>query len=157
MSTDDTEELGKIRANADLAIEQFGPASGQTGFGYTPESVKWVEGFIERQRVREDASPEFVRGLVNVIGSYLGECIIRCHGGRWTRDQDGWFVAFDARNAVYPFSKVEKQFANGREDGIHSFFTLIPIAFQGRSNPATSREARRQGWLRSIWRRLRGR
>ena len=73
--------------------------------------------------------------MVSVLGSYLGECIVRCYGGHWAKGEDGWYVEFDRKNTAYPFAKVRKQFANGKGDGVHSFFTLIPILF--RSRPPT--------------------
>jgi hypothetical protein len=48
----------KIRANADLTINMLGPVSDVANFGYNSDSVKWVEGFIERQRVRSDLSKD---------------------------------------------------------------------------------------------------
>ena len=126
---EEAEDLASIRANADIVVEQFGRLSGLEAFGFDAPSVQWIEGFIERQRVREDVGPEFVSRMVSVLGAYLGEAIIRSYGGRWALGEEGWRVEFDAKNAAFPFVKVGKQFANGAEDGIHSFFTAIPILF----------------------------
>ena len=98
-------------------------------FGYDAQSVAWLDGYIERQRGRPDTTPELVNGLVNAFGSYLGECVIKCYGGYWEGDAGQWRVSFDSENAVYPFSKVRKQFQNGPEDSIKSFFEAIPIVF----------------------------
>jgi len=62
----------KIRANAELVIKQLGPLSG-LAFGYNADSVVWVDGFIEQQRSRSDIDNDQVDGLVNVLGSFLGE------------------------------------------------------------------------------------
>lgn len=97
--------------------------------GYDLESVEWVDGFIERQRLRNDAS--LARGLTNVVGAYLGECIIRNYGGEWrATDGEMWGVYFDDLNAAFPFAKVAKQFANGAEDSIASFYRTIPLVFK---------------------------
>ncbi|HYN85772.1 MAG TPA: hypothetical protein VER32_10985 [Pyrinomonadaceae bacterium] len=95
--------------------------------GYDESSVEWADGFVERQRerFRDDAT-----GLVNVVGSFLGECVIANFGGRWSEHETGgWGVLFDAGTTAFPFAKVSKQFANGREggDSIHSFYTTIPV------------------------------
>jgi hypothetical protein len=45
-------------------------------------------------------------------------------------------VSFNESNAAYPFAKVQKQFQNGSEDSIRSFFEIIPVVF----NSAT------EGW-----------
>jgi hypothetical protein len=99
-------------------VEKFGASSGLEHFGFDAPSVQWVEGFIEHQRVRKDVGPELVGKMVSVLGSYLGECIIRAYGGKWSLGEAGWCVEFNAENVVFPFPKVENQFANGAEDGI---------------------------------------
>lgn len=154
---DEAEDLQHIRANADMVVEQFGASSGLDRFGFDAPSVEWLDGFIERQRVRDDASPEFVSKMVSVLGSYLGECVVRAYGGRWAIAGDGWRVEFDEKNAAYPFAKVQKQFANGRDAGesIYSFFTAIPLVFRRmessgqRYDPPTPR-AKTPGWFSRI-------
>jgi hypothetical protein len=116
----------KIRYNAELVINQMRQLSG-IDFGYNAESVAWLDGYIERQRVRPETTPDIVDGLVSVFGSYLGECIIRCYGGYWENEDGVWRVSFDRNNAAYPFTKVRKQFENGAIDSIQSFFEIIPL------------------------------
>ncbi len=98
-------------------------------FGYDAQSVAWLDGYIERQRARSEMTQEMVDGLVNVLGSYLGECVVNCYGGYWEHEDGQWRVSFNADNAVYPFAKVRKQFQNGAEDSIKSFFEVIPLLF----------------------------
>ncbi len=122
-----------IRANAQLVIEQLSTVS-QMGaeFGYNLESVKWVEGFIERQRSGPDATPETIDGLTQVLGSYLGECVIHVYGGAWRQHNGQWGVFFDKSNGVFPFGKVSKQFQNGVAggDSIAGFFEAIGPVFK---------------------------
>jgi hypothetical protein len=122
-----------IRANAQLVIEQLGIDS-QMGmeFGYNLESVKWIEGFIERQRSRPDATPETIDRLTQVLGSYLGECVIHVYGGTWRQHNGQWGVFFDKSNGVFPFGKVSKQFQNGAAggDSIAGFFEAIDPLFK---------------------------
>jgi len=119
----------KFKANAELVIEQLGPLSGLE-FGYTAESVAWVDQFIEQQRSRFVLDENAISGLVDTLGSFLGESIIRCFGGAWRNFNEEWCVCFDAENMVFPFSKVQKQFTNGQTDSIKSFFELIPVLFK---------------------------
>ncbi len=119
----------KIRANAELVIKQLGPLS-SLEFGYNAESVAWVDGFIEQQRSRSDIDKNAINGLVNVLGSFLGECMIRCFGGTWQNVDGEWSVRFGDENEVYPFRKVRKQFDNGQEDSIKRFFEVIPVMFK---------------------------
>lgn len=119
----------QIRANAEMVVEQMRPVSNVENFGYNAESVVWVDGFIERQRVRPDMDKEFIYQLTQTLGSYLGECIIACYGGSWQEQAGTWAVVFDSGNFVFPFNKVNKQFLNGCEDSIASFFDVIPLIF----------------------------
>ena len=118
-----------IKANAESVIAQLGPLSGMD-FGYNVESVAWVDGFIENQRIRSDIDENEVQGLVSTLGSFLGECIIRCYGGRWQNIKGEWCVSFDDKNAANPFGKVRKQFMHGQEDSTKKFFEMIPQLFK---------------------------
>jgi len=124
--------LAHIKANAELASQQFLEIS-DVEFGYNAPSVWWLDGYIERQRERPESNDnEFVEGLVSVLGSWLGECIIACYGGEWAEIDGGWGVRFDESNAAFPFSKVRKHFRNGSSDSVWSFFETIPIVFSKR-------------------------
>ena len=123
----------KIKQNAELVIRQMSQLSG-FDFGYYVQSVAWLDGFVERQRARIDITPEMIDSLVNMFGSYLGECVINCYGGYWENEDGQWRVSFNENNAVYPFAKVQKQFKNGSEDSIKSFFEVIPIVFAYAAN-----------------------
>ena len=119
----------QIEANAAMVIQQLRPLSG-IEFGYNRESVEWLEGYIERLRQSNELQDDATREkLTSVFGSFLGECIVRCYGGAWADREGVWGVAFDSRNAAFPFAKVVKQMQNGLKDGIGSFFTLIPVVF----------------------------
>jgi hypothetical protein len=118
----DPERQAMIRANAALAIAEFGKMSGME-FGCDEGSVRWVEGFIEDMRERE----ERVDSLVSVIGCYLGEAIIAKAGGQWIEDDAGRLgVRFATGDTIYPFTKVQKLFDNGLKagDSIVSFYNV---------------------------------
>ncbi len=136
----------KIKANAELVIKQLGQLSGLE-FGYNAESVAWVDGFIENQRIRPDMDENAINGLINTLGSFLGECIIRCYGGCWQNINGEWCIGFDGKNAVYPFNKVKKQFRNGPGDSTKSFFELIPVVFKAYIRKPDQSEASRRGQL----------
>jgi hypothetical protein len=125
--------LEAIHANAQLVLEQLGPISGLgEQFGYNLESLQYVEGFIERQRTRAGVDEATIDRWVQVLGSFLGECVIHTYGGEWRENQGRWGIFFSEandRNAAFPFAKVQKQFANGLESGdsIVSFFRVLPV------------------------------
>lgn len=119
------ERLEMIRANADFAVREMTGLCG-ADFGYNAASVAWAEGFIERQRPA--AAQDNAQGIVNVLGSYLGEAIIAAvPGSRWAEDASGSVgVLFPNGDMTYPFAKVEKQLAGGLEGGesILSFYNV---------------------------------
>jgi hypothetical protein len=137
-----------IRANAELVISQLGPASGIAGFGYNAESVAWLDGFIERQRVRpEFAGEEEVERITQTLGSFLGECVIECYGGEWREQEGSWAVDFGDGNSAFPFNKVRKQFANGAGDGVASWFKTIPLIFAAQLEPQqTTTPPKKRPW-----------
>lgn len=116
-----------LEKNADLVIQTLRPLS-QIDFGFNAESVKWVEGYIDRLRERGQLEPATKRDqLIGVLGSFLGECMVRCHGGRWLyTEEDGWGVVIGDFTA-YPFNKVGKQMDAGLEEGIEALFTCAPL------------------------------
>ena len=105
----------KLGANAEMVIAHLSQHAGFT-LGFNEASVEWIDGFIERQRMREGKEPG---GLVNTLGSFLGECFCREYGGAWHQSSNGQLsVKFSDGNEAFPFNKVAKQFANGAEDSI---------------------------------------
>lgn len=115
-----------IRKNAELVIKVFGENNG-IELGFDTDSVEWLDGFIERQR--EDADADKMNGLTNVLGSFLGECIRHNFGGEWEQTENGLAIRFDNNNAAFPFNKTAKQFQNGAEDSVLSFYKTIPVIF----------------------------
>jgi hypothetical protein len=123
---------------------------------YDSNGVKFIEDFIERQK--NNFSKDEQKGLVNSLGSFLGQAIINNYGGQWQLDNELQIicVAFDEKNKVYPFSKTSKQFDNGLEDSVYSFFTMIPIIYnldkkedQTKSGLKSDKENNKPWW--KIW------
>jgi len=120
--------LEKIQANAELVIQIMREKVG-VELSYDEESVKWIDGYIERNRA--SLAPATRDQIISVLGSFLGECIRRRFGGEW-REVDGrWGIAFGPRTFVFPFAKVAKQFENGRDggDSIYSLYSTVGPLF----------------------------
>lgn len=116
-----------IRGNAALVLEELGPISG-IAFDYGPEAVAWVDGYIERQRERM-TDAQAVASLVSVLGSYLGEAIIRATGGTWdVHERDEIGVKFENGDWCFPFSKVAKQFACGTAESGESVLAFYNVS-----------------------------
>lgn len=115
-----------IRNRGQLVIKELGPISGIT-FGFNKESVRWVEGYIERCRNAGEKEGDF-DGLINSLGSFLGECIVKNAGGewRWFEEQQTIGVVLPTGDGVFPFAKTRKQFAKGLRggDSVYSFYDI---------------------------------
>ncbi|NLT51438.1 MAG: hypothetical protein GXX85_11025, partial [Ignavibacteria bacterium] len=128
MNEDEIQQsLLEIKKLSETAVQEFNKLC-DFNFGYDAESVIWTEGFIERQRKEKKYAGAVPEGLVNVIGSYLGECIIKVTNGvwKWDEKQKDWSILFQSGCSAFPFVKVWKQFKNGTEGGesIASFFNI---------------------------------
>src|SRR5579863_2370158 len=107
----------QTKQKARLAVELFSPLS-EIDFGLNEESVEWVEGYVERMRRRADFNDGSWDGLIDTIGSFLGECILARTGGAWEFSDDGrCCIRFPSGECAFPMTKVAKQFANGLEGG----------------------------------------
>lgn len=83
----------KIRKSAQLVINSFSQLGElKPQFGYNRESVEWLDGFIERKRSRRNISFDGPAKLVQVLDSYLGECVIHTYGGTWKEQEGRWGV-----------------------------------------------------------------
>jgi hypothetical protein len=63
----------------------------ETPLGYDAESVAWLDGYIERQRVRRDLTTAAVNRMVDVLGSSLASAssIASVAAGAVTADSGG--------------------------------------------------------------------
>lgn len=73
----------QIAANAEIVIDDLAPLAEGVDFGLNPESVQWLDGFIERYRAGADFDVDACGGLVNMLGCFLGECIVANAVGSW--------------------------------------------------------------------------
>jgi hypothetical protein len=124
----DAEILGLLRANAEFVVETLTSEAGFP-FAFNSRSVEWLDGYINRIRTGT-WSKDQIALLFSNFGSYLGEAILAAYGGAWAQDKYGWHIRFDERNRVYPFAKVAKQWKNGPEDSILSFYSTIGTVFR---------------------------
>lgn len=92
---------------------------------FDQSGVEWIDGYINR--LRESLAPDKRSGLTSTLASFVGECIIRTYGGTWAQKDGWWGVQVSGRIWACPFAKIEKQFQNGPEDSVASFFTCISV------------------------------
>lgn len=120
--------IERIEANAqfvvDLAHSQF-----NLELAHDRDAVVWLDDYIEAQHQQGDHALH--DQLADVLGSFLGQCIVRTHGGHWHETDGQWAIVFSPDNAAYPMEKVRKHLAHGRAEGeaVLSFFDAIPALF----------------------------
>ena len=114
----------KLRLNADLVASTMREKLG-VDLAFDRAGVEWVDGYIDR--LGESYPAEKRRGLVDRLACFAGECIIRTCGGEWVQKEGWWGVQVSERLWACPFTKIDKQFENGAEDSVASFFTSIPV------------------------------
>jgi hypothetical protein len=109
-----------IDENAKMLVAAFSKLA-KMEFDYSEKSIEWIDGFIERNRGGDPQK------MADVIGSYIGNAIVKNFGGRWVSVRGAVGVEVEGDIVVFPISKVEKQFANGAEDSVLSFYRVIPV------------------------------
>jgi hypothetical protein len=122
--------LQQIRSNAARVAENFGKQSGIAPFANTPESIEYLDEFLERQAATVKASEASINKFVSLLGAYLGECIIANYGGQWQESPQGVSIAIKTKtqhHILQPFHKVYKRISNGMEDSLAFYFAeFIP-------------------------------
>jgi len=113
-----------LRANAELVVRTFRDDLG-VELGFNRAGVEWVDGYINRMHASLGA--DHLPGLIRMLASFVGECIIQTHGGRWVEQDGSWGVQVSEWIWASPFAKIEKQFENGPADSVASFVNAIPV------------------------------
>lgn len=87
----------------------------QVEVNYDMEGVRWLDGLIQREHERNE--PARRHGLIQVLGAFLGECIVRNIGGQWEKYEDTVWVRLGKESGVFPFHKVKKHLESGAAAG----------------------------------------
>ena len=128
--------LEMIRANAELAVQSARERLGLS-LSFDRAGVEWLDGHLNRLHGRLPS--EVQAGVVNVMGSFLGECIVRSHGGEWIEKSAEWLVQVKRAYtvSVNVFGKVEKQLAGIEGESVLSLYDfLLEVAENGNSTAA---------------------
>lgn len=92
---------------------------------FDESAVHTLAEFIENERpnVPDDSRT----AVVNALGCFLGECIIRSFGGRWRADARGVAgVQLERGLFLHPSFFVEQQFRQGLAESVAAFFASVP-------------------------------
>ena len=88
------------------------------------ESIKEIETWLGEQKKKNQ------KKLIDQVGAYLGQSIIKAYGGSWVKHNGNWGVKLSDNNLVFPFGKVSKFVNDGPEDSFYSLFKMIPLVFK---------------------------
>jgi hypothetical protein len=91
---------------------------------YGTAALTWIEDVIEMRRDVWNAEQK--EGFAQNAGAYLGECLLRAHGGEWATTQVGLAVVLnDGKDVLLPFSRVTKYMQRGKDESIAFFFSVV--------------------------------
>lgn len=112
------------RAQLRQAAEQLVSRLGLSGFDNA--SVQKADEWVDSQEFREAFDRREI-SLAYDLGAYLGEAVIRRHGGSWSAGPRGPVVVIkrNGTQIIDPFGKVRKRATNGVEDHLLSLVNVV--------------------------------
>jgi len=91
---------------------------------YSDESIQDMEDLLGSFEKFENDDEEKTN-IANVMGIYLGECIIKKYGGKWIYDEkDNLVVKVNENFISNPIVKVYKRLTYGEEDSVYDFYMI---------------------------------
>lgn len=110
--------------------------------GYNNESIDKVDAWIDSDACRQalEAPLAEQKALIDSLGAYLGEAVIRRHGGTWdlSGERPKVVVKRNGVNITDPIGKVVKRLKNGKEDDLLSFVNLVGHVAGGAGKPTSA-------------------
>jgi len=125
----DTQSASTLEEDIPKAAEWVVNALNASGYkaDYTLESMKEIDRFFDEQCGPEGILEKYNRGwILFSLGSYIGQTVIRLHGGKWiTNDDDpeGEInIAVETVEGVtmWPVIRCMKRYKNGPEDSVYA-------------------------------------
>ncbi|MCW8943708.1 MAG: hypothetical protein OQL27_02980 [Sedimenticola sp.] len=116
---------------ANQAVETAKKVDG-TVLDYSPNSLKDIDKIVLGIR-RGGTSPDEVKGILFILGAYVGEVIIRnIEGSQWSQPKEVQAAGLTAmgvstNDGIFwnPIGKVHKLLINGEEDSVVHFYNVI--------------------------------
>ena len=95
---------------------------------YSPATLNHLEAFLETQF--HPGSADDNAALIVAMGCYVGEVIIRTHGGHWSADEEHFHspaVVIEGKLQVrtFPVSRVWKRFEYGNKQSLEIYYTEV--------------------------------
>jgi hypothetical protein len=132
----------------DLAAKNFGIL-----LDWSDSSVRKVEeilGLLHDDLARSNPSEEAVWAFAKAFGSYVGEVLLKHHGGEWGMVQLGTEsfpgIQQDGHRLCWPWGRAHKRIVNGPEDNIWHYYQLL--LRQSPAAPGGGDEPPKKPWWR---------
>src|SRR5262245_6273215 len=109
----------KAQKLVDICRDQLGVT-----LDFDRAGVEWLDAYLGR--LRTQLAPERFDGIAVTAGCFLGECILRTHGGEWIDHANGYGIRSTDGSIAFPITKALKRVENGEVDSIVSFFDIVP-------------------------------
>lgn len=92
---------------------------------YGVAALSWLEAYIVEQRT--NATNAHKRWMVEAIGSYFGESLVRAYGGVWDEKRQELAIRMvDGKLNAFPLIKVAKFLSAGESESFVRLFGVIP-------------------------------
>lgn len=113
-----------IRSASEWVVNALN-VSGYTA-DYSLESMKEVDRFFDEQSGEGGIISRNRGQIIFALASYIGETVIRLHGGKWSgSDEINMSVELDGGTVIFPTQRAMKRYRNGPEDSIYAYvYTL---------------------------------
>ncbi|GAB2957429.1 hypothetical protein GCM10027048_24960 [Hymenobacter coalescens] len=111
--------MEELRAAAEAVRQQLNVPA------FDEAAVQVLTDFIEKQREALGSADR--PNVVNALGCFLGECIIRAFGGSWQHNAAGVMgIQLGAHTFVRPFEHVDRQLTHGLTESVVGFYQSVP-------------------------------
>jgi hypothetical protein len=92
--------------------------------GFDRAGAEWLDSFIQSRGVA--LTPATVTGLTQLVGSYLGECIIGHYGGEWTIVDGRGCVRLGENGTADPFWIIAYCLTHRSVYSVSDLFSAVP-------------------------------
>lgn len=123
---------GVVRESAENLVA-YASENFQIALDYKPDSLGFIDAFLLKAH-EEAVEEEKLAGLLQAMGCYTGEVLIRNLDGDWMYHEEFETVAVRLPSpdpedkdgiTLFPLQKVHKLLRNGEEDNLMFFFESI--------------------------------
>lgn len=95
------------------------------------EAVQWLEAYMRTLRPIEAADAR--QEQVNLLGAFLGQCLVNTYGGMWAQVDNSWLGVKVGENVIVaPWRKVEHFLTGDEAEAPTIFFDVVGSNFAGK-------------------------